>query len=128
MPYIIRVFCPQDPRPQFCRRQVFHRKLRNQGCSFTRDWIGSVASRCFPHPTLSLASEQTIKDLKRYQRHQRAGEESGFGYSFAYLALSFNRCKTVISVATPPELVRIGNYIISMLNEFQTISHCRSWH
>ena len=27
----------QEPRLQFCRRQVFHRKLRNQGCSFTRD-------------------------------------------------------------------------------------------
>ena len=42
---IIRVFCPrtrlslqtQAPRLQFCQRQVFHRKLRNQGCSFTRD-------------------------------------------------------------------------------------------
>ena len=42
---IIRVFCPradpslkvQEPRLQFCRRQVFHRKLRNQGCSFTRN-------------------------------------------------------------------------------------------
>ena len=39
-------------------------KLRNQGCSFTRDLTGAVASRCFPHPTLSLASEQTLKDLK----------------------------------------------------------------
>ena len=47
---IIRVFCPragpslqaQEPRLQFCRRQVFHRKLRNQGCSFTRDRIGAV--------------------------------------------------------------------------------------
>ena len=61
----ISVFCPragpslqvQEPRLQFCRRQVFHRKLRNQGCSFIREWIGAVASRCFPHPTLSLASE-----------------------------------------------------------------------
>ena len=67
---IISVFCPkagpslqaQEPRLQFCQRQVFHCKLRNQGCSFTRDWIGVVASRCFPHPTLSLASEQTWKD------------------------------------------------------------------
>ena len=32
--------------------QVFHRKLRNQGCSFTRDWIGAVASCCFLHTTL----------------------------------------------------------------------------
>ena len=57
---IIRVFCPrvgpflhaQEPRLQFCRRQVFHRKLGNQGCSYTRDWIGTVACRCFPHPYL----------------------------------------------------------------------------
>ena len=72
---IIRVFWPkaspslqaQEPRLQFCRRQVFHRKLRNVGYSFTRDLIGTVASRCFPHPTLSLASEQILKDLKRSQ-------------------------------------------------------------
>ena len=69
---IIRVFCPkagpslqaEKPRLQFCRRQVFHHKLGNQGCSFTRYLISAVASRCFPHPTLSLASEQTLKDLK----------------------------------------------------------------
>ena len=81
------VFCPmagpslqpEKPTLQFCRRQVFHRKLKNQGCGFTRDLIGALASRCFPHPTLSLASEQTLKDLKRSQGHQRGGEESGFG-------------------------------------------------
>ena len=81
---IIRAFCPragtslqaQEPRLQFCRRQVFHRKLRNQVCSFTRDCIGEVASRCFPHPNLSLASEKTLKDLKRSQGHQRGGEEN----------------------------------------------------
>ena len=84
---IISVFCPkagpslqaEKPTLQFCRRQVFHRKLGNQGCIFTRDLIGAVACRCFPHPTLSLASEQTLKDLKRSQGHQRGGEESGFG-------------------------------------------------
>ena len=70
----------EKPRLQFCRRQVFHRKLKNQGCRFTRDLIGAVASRCFPHPTLSLASEQTLKDLRRSQVHQRGGEGSGFGY------------------------------------------------
>ena len=82
------MFCPkagpslqaEKPRLQFCRRPVFHRKLRNQGCSFTRDLIGAVASRCFPNPTLSLASEQTLKDLKRSQGHRRGGEESRFGY------------------------------------------------
>ena len=64
---IIRVSCPRD-----C-------KLRNQGCSFTMDLIGTVASRCFPHPTLISASEQTLKDLKRSQGYQRRGEGSGFG-------------------------------------------------
>ena len=49
-------------RLQFYQSQVFHRKLRNQGCSFTRDWIGAVASRCFLNPTLSLASAQIWKD------------------------------------------------------------------
>ena len=61
---VIRVFCSradrslqaQKPRLQFCRRQVFHRKLRKQACSFNRDSIGAVASRCFPHTTLSLAA------------------------------------------------------------------------
>ena len=42
-------------------------KLRNQGCSSTRDWIGTVASCCFLHPTHPLTSEQTSKDLKRSQ-------------------------------------------------------------
>ena len=59
---VIIVFCPraglsmqtQEPRMQYCRRQVFHRNLSNQGCSFTRDLIGAVASRCFLHPTLFL--------------------------------------------------------------------------
>ena len=69
---IIIVFCPransslqvQERSLQFFRRQVFHRKLRNQGCSFTRDWTGAVASRCFPHPTFSLAAEQNLKIWK----------------------------------------------------------------
>ena len=86
--FIITMFCPragpslqvQDPRLQFCQRKVFHRKLRNQGCSFTRDLIGAVASRCFSHPTLSLASVQTLKDLKRSQGNQHGGKESEFGY------------------------------------------------
>ena len=64
------MFCPKEgpslqaekPRLQLCRRQVFHRKLRNQGCSFTGDLICAVAPRCFLHPTRSLASEQILKD------------------------------------------------------------------
>ena len=84
---IIRVFWTtadpslqaQEPSLQFCLRQVFHHKLGKHGSNFARDWIDTVASRCFPHSSLSLASEQTSKDLKISQRHQRGGEESGFG-------------------------------------------------
>ena len=38
-------------------------------------------NRCcsFPHPILSLASEQTLVVLKRSQGPQCGGEESGFG-------------------------------------------------
>ena len=72
---IIKVFCPragislqaQEPGLQFYRRQVLHRELRNQDCRFTRDWIGAVATRCFPQPTLSFASELTLKNLKTSQ-------------------------------------------------------------
>ena len=46
---------------------------------FYQGWIGAVAWRCFPHTTPSLASEHTLKDLKRSQGHQRGGQESGFG-------------------------------------------------
>ena len=65
-------FCPmagpslqaQEHRLQFCRKQLFHRTLMNQGCSFTRDWIDAVASRCFPHPILF----SIWIDLKRYEK------------------------------------------------------------
>ena len=74
--------------------QVLHCKLRNQGCSLVKRItstansgtlaavlleIDAVASRCFPHLTLSLASEQTLKELRRSQGHQLGGEDSGFG-------------------------------------------------
>ena len=57
------VICPragpsqqvQEPRLQFCWRQVFHCNLRNQGCSFTRDWIGAVAFRCFLHTLTKIS-------------------------------------------------------------------------
>ena len=47
--------------------------------SGTKEWIGAAASHCFLCPTLSLAYEQTLKDLKRSQGPKRGGEESGFG-------------------------------------------------
>ena len=66
---IIRVFCPravpslnaQEPRLHFCRRQVFHRKLRNQGCSFTKmNRCGSFPFLSKPHSLFSIWT-----DLKR---------------------------------------------------------------
>ena len=53
---IIREFCPrtgpslkvQEPRLQFCRRQVFHRKLKIQGCKFNEE-----LNRCGSFPLLS---------------------------------------------------------------------------
>ena len=33
----------------------------------TKDLIGAVAFRCLPHLTLSLPSEQTLKDVKKSQ-------------------------------------------------------------
>ena len=70
--------------------QALNFKLRNQDCSYfkgmsptanseTQAAVSLGMDRCFPHTTLSLASEQTLKDLKRSQGHQRGGEESGFG-------------------------------------------------
>ena len=70
---IIKVFCPsagpslqaQELRLKFFRRQVFHDKLRIQGCSFTRDSIGAVASRCIPHPTLWKDPRGTSMEVRR---------------------------------------------------------------
>ena len=38
-----------------------------------------VASRCFSHPNFSLASEQTLKDMKRSQRHHIAPQTTFLG-------------------------------------------------
>ena len=60
------VFCPrtgpslqaQERRLQFCWRQVFQLKLRNQGCNFTRDWTDAVA-----FPLLSACMRQHLRSL-----------------------------------------------------------------
>ena len=69
------VFCPragpslqtQAPRLQFCPKAGLPLQTREPRLQFHKGSTGAVASRCFPHPTLSLASEQTLKDLKRSQ-------------------------------------------------------------
>ena len=45
---------------------------------FYQELNRSGTFRYFSHPTLSLVSEQILKDLKRSQGHQRGGEESVF--------------------------------------------------
>ena len=85
--FIIRVFCPragpslqaQKPRLQFYPKAGLLLQTQEPRLQFYQGWIGVVASHCFLHPTLSVTSEQTLKDLKRSQGHQRVGEESGFG-------------------------------------------------
>ena len=77
------VFCPragpslqtQAPRLQFCPQAGLPLQTQEPRLQFYQGRIGAVASPCFPHPTLSLASEQTLKDLKRSQGHQRRGDE-----------------------------------------------------
>ena len=74
--------------------QVLHCKRRKLGCSSAKgntstENSGTKAAvlpgmiRCGSFPllsasTLSLASEQTLKDLKRSQGHQRGSVENGF--------------------------------------------------
>ena len=81
------VFCPragpslqtQAQRLQFCPKAGLALQTQEPRLQFYYGRICAVASHCFLHPTLSLVSEQTLKDLKRSQGHQRGGEESGFG-------------------------------------------------
>ena len=81
----------------FCPRQVLHFKGRNLGFSSaegrsstanspTKAAVSPGIEQVWQLPvafrtslSLSLESEQTLKDLKRSQRHQRGGEEIKFG-------------------------------------------------
>ena len=80
------VFCPragpslqtQAPRLQFCPKAGLSLLTQEPRLHY-QGWISVVAFRCFPHPTLSLASEQILKDLKRSQGHERGGKKNGFG-------------------------------------------------
>ena len=59
----------EKPRLQFCRRQVFHRKRRNQGCSFTRNFsrCGSFSLLSAPHSSFDIWT-----DLKRSENNPGA--------------------------------------------------------
>ena len=65
-------FCPkagvplqtQEPRLQFCTKAGLPLQTQEPRLQIYQGRIGAVASRFFPHPTLSSASEQTLKDLQ----------------------------------------------------------------
>ena len=46
---------------------------------FYQGWIGAAASRWFPHPTLSLASEQSSKDPKGHNLEVRRVDLGNWG-------------------------------------------------
>ena len=77
---IIIMFCPraglslqtQAPRLNFCSKAGLPLQTQEPRLQFYLGWIGAPASRCFPHLTLSLASKQTLKDMKRSQGHHIA--------------------------------------------------------
>ena len=51
----------------FCPSAGLSLQIQAPRLQFYYGWIGALASRCFPHPILSLASEQILKYLKRSQ-------------------------------------------------------------
>ena len=65
----------QAPRLQFCPKEIFHRKLRNQGCIF----IGM--NRCCSFPFLSAPHSvfSILTDLKRFENIPGAPARRGFG-------------------------------------------------
>ena len=81
---IIRVFCPraglsllaEASRQQFCPKAGLPPQTQEPRLQFYQE-LKNYNS--FPHPTLSLASGQILKDLKRFQGHHRGGKQSGFG-------------------------------------------------
>ena len=48
----------QAPRLQFCPKADLPLQSQESRLQFYQGWIGTVTSHCFPHPTLSLASEK----------------------------------------------------------------------
>ena len=84
---IIRVFClraglslqTQAPRLQFHPKAGLPPQTQERRLQFYKGWIGAVAFCCSLYSTLSLAYEQTLKDMKRSQGHVCGSKESGFG-------------------------------------------------
>ena len=48
----------------FCPRAGPSQQAQEPRLQFYQGWIDAIATRCFPHPTLSLASEQKLKIWK----------------------------------------------------------------
>ena len=96
------------------------------------DRIGAVASSCFAHPTLSLASGQALKDLKRSQGHQRGGEERDLAngvlrtspkFTIGFLIRSEIRKSQSPFASQPLEHVVILDFLLYVV--FETSSSCQ---
>ena len=80
------VFCPraglslqtQAPRLQFCPKAGLPSQTQEPRLQFCQGLNRCGSFPLLSAPTLSLASEQILKDLKGSQGHQRGGEENGF--------------------------------------------------
>ena len=53
----------------FCSRASSSLQAKERRLQFYQNLIDAVTSHCFPHPTISLVSQQTLKDLKISQGH-----------------------------------------------------------
>ena len=109
---IIRVFCPraglslqtQEPRLQFCSKAVFHCKLRNPGCSFTRDgqvWkfpIAELILQAFSHFTYVTAHSHSFPSL--HLRHSLFSNPS-LALPTSQLILKPFCCFTYITAHSP---------------------------
>ena len=70
------LFCPragpslqtQAPRLQFCPKAGLPLQTQESRLQFYYGWIGAVASRCFPYPTLSLSLFIIWTILKRSEK------------------------------------------------------------
>ena len=123
---------------------ILHCKRRNQGCSSAEGrsstansgskaavLLGAVASRCFSHPTLSLASEQTLKGLKRSQWPQRGGKEDSANWVHRTSPKFTTGVKYQFHQGFWPDPdipITLRHHIYNILNSCSTQNLFEGWH
>ena len=129
------MFCPradlslqaQEPKLQFCRRKVFHLKLRNQGCSFARDWIGAIPLLSAPHSLFSIwpdfKSSEKISRAPTYRwgewiwltgpsgLHRNSPQELNIS---SISVFNQNRDPEIPITLRPVIVISIHNYVLSL--------------